>query len=110
MDPRTKRARLIQDRIADVLRRSWDPIGIKNVTQAEGEYDAYVGGVYRLLESGATADEIAAHLVQVESDRLGFQDTDAAMLIPVARKLLKIKARFGIGQAAHDRTMRRSRS
>ncbi len=96
MDPKTRRARLIQDQIADVLRRNWDPIGIASDPHAQDEYDAYVGGVYRLLESGATAKAIAAHLAQVESDRLGFQDTDLAMLIPVAKKLLKIKVRFGI--------------
>lgn len=101
---------MIQDQIADVLRRNWDPIGIKNLPEAEGEYDGYVGGVFRLLASGATAHEIAAHLVQVESDRLGFQDTAVAMLIAVAKKLLKITARFGVGQAAHHRTIRRSRS
>jgi hypothetical protein len=38
--------------------------------------------------------------VQVETDALGFEDTDAKMLIPVARKLLIIKYRFSIGDAA----------
>jgi hypothetical protein len=100
MDPRARRARLIQDAIADVLLRNWDPIGIKDVPQAQDEYDSYVADVYRLLESGATAKDIARHLVQVETDSLGFQDTEPKMLIPVAKKLLKIRARFRIGQAA----------
>jgi hypothetical protein len=99
MDEKTRRARLIQHEITEVLRRNWDPIGIKDVPEAQDEYDAYVGGVYRLLESGATVKEIAAHLVKVETDQLGFQDTQVNMLIPVAKRLLKIKSRFGIGQA-----------
>ena len=71
MDAKTRRARLIQREIADVLRRNWDPIGIKDAPEAQDEYDAYVGGVYRLLESGATVKELAAHLIQLETDKLG---------------------------------------
>lgn len=99
MDAKTRRARLIQHKIAEVLHRNWDPIGVKDVPESLDEYDAYVGGVYRLLESGATVKEIAVHLVKVETDQLGFQDTQVKMLIPVAKRLLKIKSRFGIGEA-----------
>jgi hypothetical protein len=66
--------------------------------EAQDEYDAYVGGVYRLLESGATAKELAVHLAKVETASLGFEDTQPKMLIPVAKKLLKITSRFGIGR------------
>ncbi len=55
MTSKEERAREIQRSIAEVLLRNWDPIGVRNVPQAQDEYDAYVGGVYRLIASGATA-------------------------------------------------------
>jgi hypothetical protein len=66
IDERTRRARLIQHEIAETLRRNWGPIGIKDVSEDQDEYDAYVGGVYRLLESGATVKDLAAHLVKAQ--------------------------------------------
>jgi hypothetical protein len=94
MESRQKRAREVQDLIADILRRHWDPIGIGNEPRAQDEYDAYVGGVYRLLASGASARTVAEHLAKVESDRLGFVDTDPKMLLPVARRLVKLNVRI----------------
>ena len=90
MPSREDRAERVRAYIADILRRNWDPIGIKDEPAAQGEYEAYVGGVYRLIAAGATARQLAEHLVQIETDRLGFVDTDPKMLIPVAEKLLKL--------------------
>jgi len=84
----------VQEWIADILRRNWDPIGIKDEPAAADEYDAYVGGVYRLIASGATALELAKHLAKVEEERLGYPDTDPKMLIPVAEKLLRLNVRL----------------
>jgi hypothetical protein len=94
MTSNEERARELQRLIADVLRRNWDPIGVRDVPQTEDEYDAYVGGVYRLLVSGVGVRELAEHLVQVETEVLGFADTDPEMLIPVAKKLLKLSAKL----------------
>jgi hypothetical protein len=45
MTSKQKRARELQRVIAEVLRRNWDPIGVRDVPETEDEYDAYVGGV-----------------------------------------------------------------
>jgi hypothetical protein len=89
-----ERAEEIRRQIADVLRRNWDPIGVRDEPAAQDEYDAYVGGVYRLLATGASARRIAEHLAQVEAKYLGFEDTNPKMLIPVAKKLLKVNVRL----------------
>jgi len=94
MRSKEQRAADIQQAIADVLLKNWDPIGIKDVPQARDEYDAYVGGVYRLLASGATAKQIAEHLVRIETEQIGFADTDPKMLIPLAEKLLRLDVRL----------------
>ena len=52
----------IQDEIRRVLVDVWDPIGIKDATNAQGEYDAYIGGVFHLLSIGAREEEISAYL------------------------------------------------
>ena len=90
MDQRTRRARDIQRQIGDVLFRSWDPLGVRDEPAAANEYEAYVGGVYRLLASGASARDIAKHLADLETGLLGYPDTDPKMLIPLANKLLRL--------------------
>jgi hypothetical protein len=57
MDERDRRARQIEEAIRQVLFRDWDPIGVSNTPEARDEYNPYVGSVYRLLASGASAGE-----------------------------------------------------
>ena len=100
MDSREERAREIQRAIGEVLLRHWDPIGVKDKPEAQDEYDAYIGGVYRLLASGATARAIAEHLARLEADQIGFAGTDPKMLIPVAEKLRRLNVRLESGGSA----------
>jgi hypothetical protein len=82
-----ERAKEIQAAIANVLLREWDPIGVKNEHQARDEYDRYVGGVYRLLASGASPQKVAEHLCKVEAEWMGFTRASPSQLLPVAEKL-----------------------
>ena len=100
MNSRENRAKEIQRAIGEVLLRNWDPLGVKDVPQAQDEYEGYVGGVYRLIASGATAKQIAEHLVRIETERLGYPDTDPKMLIPLANKLLRLNVRLESGGSA----------
>lgn len=83
--------------IADLLRRNWDPIGADN--RAE-EFAIYVAGVERLIAANVTRRELAEHLVGVETQRLGYQDTDPKMLMPLAKKLLRLNLKGGTGAPA----------
>jgi hypothetical protein len=94
MKSREEQAREIQRRIGEVLLRHWDPIGIADVPEAQDEYEEYVGGVYRLLASGASARQIAEHLVDIEARQLGFKDTKPDMLIPLAERLKRLDIRL----------------
>ena len=94
MDQRARTAREIQAAVGRVLLTRWDPIGVADVPEASSEYDAYVGPVYRLLAAGATDNEIAQHLVGVETKALGFEDSDWHMLVPVAHELRKVFRRL----------------
>jgi hypothetical protein len=87
-------AREIQAAIAQILKEDWDPIAVRDEPEAAGEYDAYVGGVYRLLASGANAQQVAEHLVAIERDRIGFEETRVEALLPVAKKLCRLDVRL----------------
>ena len=94
MKSQAERAREIQRRIGEVLLRYWDPVGVAGTPEAQGEYQAYVGGVYRLLASGASARKIAEHLVDIERRQLGIKDSDPKLYIPLAERLLRLKVRL----------------
>ncbi|HEV2799812.1 MAG TPA: hypothetical protein VGW12_04910 [Pyrinomonadaceae bacterium] len=90
MSERNRRAKEIKESIGQILLRDWDPIGVSDVPEAQDEYDAYVGGVYRLLASGASEDEIIEHLYRIESDWMGMPAADREGLRVVARKLIEL--------------------
>ena len=55
--------------------QSWDPIGVRDLSGAEDEYDAYVGKVYvMLMDEGATAEAIAAYLFDIAIRHMGLTD------------------------------------
>ncbi len=82
-----ERAGQIEESIRQVLLHDWDPIGVRDVPEAQHEYDSYVGGVYRLLVSGASEQQVADHLWRIETDAMGLSALDRARFAPVARKL-----------------------
>jgi hypothetical protein len=83
-----QRARGIQEAIREILLRDWDPIGINDVPEANDEYDSYVGGVYRLLASQCSADQLIDHLFVIETQTMGLSVPERERLRPVANKLL----------------------
>jgi SAM-dependent methyltransferase len=94
MDDRAARARSIQDAIGKILFEDWNPIRVPGGVPRD-EYDAYIGGVYRLLSSGAAPEEIAAHLAQIERERMGLSEATASANLTVAKKLSQLYGRLG---------------
>jgi hypothetical protein len=92
-DLRDHRAREIQDSIRVVLRRDWDPLGIQDVAEAQDEYDSYVAGVYRLLASGASENQLIDHLQQIETVAMGLSGSEPAKLRPVVHRLRGLNVR-----------------
>ena len=81
------RGRGIQAQIRQVLLRDWDPIGVREIPEAQDEYDSYVGGVYRLLASHAQDDELVEHLYRIERETMGLGPRDKSGLLHVVQKL-----------------------
>ena len=82
-----ERAREIQEQIRQVLFYDWDPIGVQETTEAQDEYDSYIGGVYRLLVSSAQDEELVEHLYRIERETMGLGPRDKSGLLPVVQRL-----------------------
>ena len=89
MIPTEAKGRAIQESIRQVLLREWDPIGVRDVAEAQDEYDGYVGGVYRLLASDSSTLVIAEHLARIQTEAMGLR-ASARSLLPVAVRLKQI--------------------
>ena len=48
----------------------WDPIGVRDESNAQDEYDSYLGGVFGLLTSGASDDQINDHVLRIVTERM----------------------------------------
>ncbi len=84
-------SRRIRLDIRRVLLSVWDPIGIKNEKNAQDEYDSYIGGVYQLLLSGASDEQIADHLWQIVTERMGLSAARKADMAVTVKALREIK-------------------
>jgi hypothetical protein len=89
MNVRQDRALEIMDKIRSVLVSDWDPIHVG--AHRPSEYDAYIGGIYRLLASGASAEQVAEHLRKLEAEDMGFTSSKASALLPPAAKLCALE-------------------
>jgi hypothetical protein len=91
---RPTQAREIRAAIGRILLQDWDPIGVRDVPEAQDEYDSYVGGVYGLLVSGASPQAVAEHLCAVERERMALGQRQPADLLLVAEKLCRLDVRL----------------
>lgn len=81
----------VSESIGEILLKDWDPIGVKEVVEAQDEYEGYIGEIYRLLSSGASELEIGKHLAMIEEQQMGLGRREPQTLKEVARKLLALK-------------------
>jgi hypothetical protein len=85
----SRRAEEIQESIRGVLYERWDPIGICG-EWPRNEYDAYIGGVYRILAGSRSESDLLNYLFHAETKAMGFPPPPLENLQPVVRELLKL--------------------
>ncbi len=90
MSKRSEKVKEIQETIRQVLLHEWDPIDISDIPEAQDEYDSYVGGIYRLLASGASEYQVIGRLYNIETVSMGFSPGNREGLKDVAEKLVKL--------------------
>ena len=75
--------------VGSILIRDWDPIGVKNITDLQDEYDAYIGRIMKKLLAGCTSIEIVSLLRSIEHKEIGCS-TNSAVRYGVANKLMAL--------------------
>lgn len=93
-----ERSREIRQHIRRILMAEWDPIGVGDVPEAADEYDSYIGGVYKLLELGASQDDIGNYLREIEVDRIEMVDADRQPLLPEQKRKAVASSLKGLGR------------
>ncbi len=73
-------------KVMAVLRR-WDPIGVISEDNQD-EYDGYSIYIVRMLDRGATVDEIVEYMRWVVTDRMGLSHFDETHSRDCARELV----------------------
>ncbi len=91
---RKHRAKEIQDQIRSILLTDWDPIGVGEIPEAADEYDGYIGGIYRLLSSHASVDDVARHLHEIVISLIGLSSGAEGDHRDVAQKLCALDVRL----------------
>ena len=83
-------ARSVKQQIDRILWEVWDPIGVNKISPASDEYSGYVNGVFQLLTSGASDEEIARHLLTIVHDRMELNAATLAQMQPTVTALRAI--------------------
>jgi hypothetical protein len=73
--------------VRQCLWNDWDPIGVSKLGGVDDEYDSYAPVVLRMIEDGATVQELAAYLFSVQSEQMGLEGPEHV----AARALLALK-------------------
>jgi len=83
-------ARSVKRQIDRILWEVWDPIGVNKISPARDDYSGYVNGVFQLLTSGASDEEIAQHLLTIVHDRMELKAATVAEMQPTVTALRDI--------------------
>lgn len=64
-----------EEQIYAILLNEWDPIGIKDIVEAQDEYVVYLPMVVKLLLD-QKYEYLVTYLSEVETERMGFSEAD----------------------------------
>jgi len=84
--------------IKAALLKEWDPIGVKDVPQAQDEYDSYAPHIYTLLTT-RTLRELSDYLWWLETEHMGLTG-DREATEQFAERLLSIAREIGMKDSA----------
>jgi hypothetical protein len=93
-------SRDIHEQVGRVLLKSWDPLVVGDRPPSDPERTRYIDDVVALLATGASDRQLAEHLCAVETQMLGYQDSEPGFLRPTAKKLRLVYRRLTGGPPA----------
>jgi hypothetical protein len=71
MSEHVDRARRYHESIRRILLFEWDPIGVADITEAQDEYDSYVGKIHGMLIRHELRHKLVDYLWWIETDNMG---------------------------------------
>ena len=75
--------------IDEILWNDWDPIGVKGFGPRD-EYDSYTNNIFSLKIKGASQEEIAKKLYEIETVTIGVPASQSRCM-KVAEKIINLK-------------------
>lgn len=85
-----KRAERYHDAAREVLLREWDPVGVRDMPEAQNEYDCYVGRLCVMIARQEPSDRIAERLWRIETTGMGLKG-DRQRAEKVADRLIALR-------------------
>ena len=93
MNENLKRAKALHSEIKKILINEWDPIGVRDINEAQDEYDSYVPAIYKMLVLRKSSHEIFEYLWWVETEHMGLTG-DRQHTESIAERLLSLVDRY----------------
>ena len=90
-----EKARKIHQEIHKVLLGEWDPIGVRDIPEANDEYDSYIPTIYKMLISDKTKNEIFDYLWWIETEHIGVSG-DRQRTEQITKRLIDLYSKYGI--------------
>jgi len=81
--------KLLEIEIRTILLKDWDPIGIKDIPEAQDEYDSYISSIYELINSKKPESEFFEYLWWIETENMGLSG-NRKHTKDIAHKLFKL--------------------
>ena len=80
--------------VQSVLWEHWDPLGLRELARwPTDEYDSYAPAILGLIRKGASVDQIAAHLAQIEHEYMAQEPSPFERRAAVAERARAAVAR-----------------
>ena len=80
----------LKGRIREILVTYWDPLGVYEDFHVWDEYDPYLFRVFKRIEEGETADDIANYLISLEVHSMGLSLADEVRASEAAVRLVAL--------------------
>jgi hypothetical protein len=71
MSEHLNQSALLHRKIREILLKEWDPIGVRDIPEAQDEYDSYIAKIHNLLSSEKPLLEIFNYLWWLETEHMG---------------------------------------
>ena len=85
----------LHNKVREGVHQKWDPIGVVAYSDEMGEYDSYIPALCKLIEEGASQQQIMEYLWMVETVSIGLEG-DREQTEKFANWLYELKPNSGI--------------